>query len=62
MTFRINLEQSENNDFQNTTIYTLSNNITPYSDQKLNYLVGTPVYAQNLANIVLDAHLRIKSE
>ena len=33
--------------------YTLFNNNTPHSDQKLNYLVGTPVYAQDRAKSVL---------
>ena len=31
---------------------TLFNNNTPHSDQKVNYLVGTPVYAQNRAKSV----------
>ena len=40
--------------------YILFNNNTPHSDQKMNYLVGTPVYSQNRAESVYS-HLTLSS-
>ena len=38
------------------SLYTLFNNNTAHSEQKPNYLVGTPVHAQNRAASVFQYH------